>query len=103
MEKVAFKMYLKPGCEEEYKRRHEEIWPALKALLKESGLSDYSIFWDKELNLLFAVQRTEGEGSQALGDNAIVKEWWTYMADLMETHTDHSPLSKSLELLFHMD
>lgn len=103
MKKVAFKMYLKPGFEEEYKKRHDEIWPALKVLLKESGLSDYSIFWDKEVNVLFAVQRTEGEGSQALGDNEIVKEWWTYMADIMETNTDHSPLSKPLELLFHMD
>ena len=54
--------------------------------IKESGVSDYSIFWDKDTNILFAVQKTSGEGgSQDLGDNPIVQKWWAYMADIMET------------------
>ena len=40
MEKIAFKMRLNPGQKEEYKRRHDEIWPELIALLKEAGISD---------------------------------------------------------------
>jgi L-rhamnose mutarotase len=40
---VAFRMFLRPGVEAEYKRRHDDIWPELSALLKASGLSDYSI------------------------------------------------------------
>jgi L-rhamnose mutarotase len=61
MKRVAFKMYLKPGCEAEYEKRHNEIWPELVALLKETGSSDYSIFWDKETNILFAVQKSDGK------------------------------------------
>ncbi len=104
MKREAFKMYLKPGYEAEYERRHNEIWPEVKELLKETGVSDYSIFWDKETNLLFGVQKTEGNASsQDLGDNAIIQKWWAYMADIMETNSDNSPVSIPLKEVFHMD
>lgn len=104
MKKVAFKMKLMPGCREEYQKRHNEIWPELVLLLKESGISDYSIFLDEETNTLFAVQRQEeGQSSQDLGDNPIVKKWWAYMEDIMETHADNSPVSKPLKEVFYLD
>ncbi|HLT41585.1 MAG TPA: L-rhamnose mutarotase [Sphingobacteriaceae bacterium] len=104
MKKVAFKMKLMPGCKEEYQKRHNEIWPELVLLLKESGISDYSIFLDEETNTLFAVQRQEeGQSSQDLGDNPIVKKWWAYMEDIMETNADNSPVSKPLKEVFHLD
>jgi len=93
-----------PGCKEEYQKRHNEIWPELVLLLKESGISDYSIFLDEETNTLFAVQRQEeGQSSQDLGDNPIVKKWWAYMEDIMETNADNSPVSKPLKEVFHLD
>ena len=101
---VAFKMKLKPGFEEEYKRRHDEIWPELSKLIKESGVSDYSIFLDKETNILFAVQKVSGsQGSQDLGKNPIVKKWWSYMADIMETNADLSPTTIPLQRVFYLD
>ena len=103
MKREAFKMYLKPGFEKEYKKRHAAIWPELKKLLEESGFSDYSIFWDKETNILFAVQKTDGNGSQDLGDNPIVQKWWAYMTDIMDTNPDNSPISIPMEEVFHMD
>lgn len=104
MRREAFKMYLKPGCEAEYERRHAAIWPELKKLLSDSGVSDYSIFWDRDTNILFAVQKVEGEGgSQDLGNTEIVKKWWDYMADIMEVNPDNSPVSIPLPELFHMD
>lgn len=85
MKREAFKMYLKPGCEAEYEKRHAAIWPELKALLSQNGVSDYSIYWDKETNILFAFQKTEGgAGSQDLGNTEIVQKWWDYMADILE-------------------
>ena len=97
-------MYLKPGCEEEYERRHNAIWPELKALLSASGVIDYSIFLDKETHVLFAVQKTSGEGgSQDLGAEEVVQRWWAYMADLMDTNPDLSPVSIPLSEVFHMD
>ena len=104
MRREAFKMYLKPGCEEEYIRRHNLIWPELKQLLSDSGVSDYSIFWDRDTNILFAVQKVSGEGgSQDLGNTEIVQKWWACMADIMETNPDNSPVSIPLPECFHMD
>ena len=104
MKREAFKMYLKPGCEAEYEKRHATIWPELKALLSQNGVSDYSIYWDKETNILFAFQKTEGgAGSQDLGNTEIVQKWWDYMADIMEVNPDNSPVSIPLPEVFHMD
>ena len=101
---VAFKMKLKPGCTEEYKKRHDAIWPELRKLLTDSGVYDYSIFLDEETNTLFAVQKVKGQsGSQDLGKTEIVQKWWAYMADIMETNTDNSPVSVALKEVFHMD
>ena len=104
MKREAFKMYLKPGCEEEYERRHAAIWPELKQLLSESGVYDYSIFWDRDTNILFACQKVSGEGgSQDLGHTAIVQKWWDYMADIMEVNPDNSPVSIPLPEVFYME
>ena len=104
MNKIAFKMKIKPGFEEEYKKRHDEIWPELKELLSQNGVSDYTIFLDEETNLLFAVQKLNRDSSsQDLGRNPIVQKWWEYMSDIMETNPDLSPVSIPLKKVFHME
>ncbi|HEX8330374.1 MAG TPA: L-rhamnose mutarotase [Hymenobacter sp.] len=104
MEKEAFLMQLKPGVAAEYQRRHDEIWPELLSLLQDAGIRDYSIYLDAATGVLFAVQRREpGHTVDALPATAIMQRWWSYMADLMETNPDHSPVVKPLECVFHMD
>lgn len=104
MQQIAFKMKLRPGYKEEYKGRHDAIWPELKTLLKEAGISDYSIYLDNETNTLFAVQSNSGKhSSQDLAGNEIIKRWWKFMADIMETNEDLSPVTHPLEKVFHMD
>lgn len=103
MPRLAFKMKLKPDSAAEYVRRHDAIWPELKQLLKDAGISEYSIFLDRETNTLFAFQKVSGEaGSQDLHDNPTVKKWWAYMVDLMEVNADNSPVSRALEEVFHL-
>lgn len=100
----AFKMFLKPGCEEEYKRRHAALWQEMRELLAKGGVSNYSIYWDKDTNILFAYQEVEGDaGSQDMGDNPVVQKWWDYMADIMEVNADNSPVSIPLDECFHLD
>ena len=104
MNKYAFKMKLKPGFKEEYKRRHDAIWPELKRLLSASGVRDYTIYLDEETLSLFAVQYQHGTASsQDLGLDPLVRKWWEYMSDIMETNPDLSPVSIPLEVMFHMD
>ena len=103
MHKVAFKMKLFPGFEAEYKKRHDEIWPDLLALLKESGISDYSIFLDEETNSLFGVLKvTDPKNLDNLPQHEVMQRWWKYMADIMEANEDSSPVSIPLKEVFYL-
>ena len=105
MKRFAFKMFLKPGCEKEYAKRHAAIWPELVKMIKEQGVGNYSIFWDKETNILFAYQECSGEGnSQDTTDvDPITQKWWDMMADIMEVNPDNSPVTIPIEEVFHLD
>lgn len=103
MEKYAFKMRLNPGMKAEYKRRHDEIWQELVALLKQAGVSDYSIFLDEDTNTLFGVLwRADGHGMDELPNHPVMQRWWAHMADIMDTKPDNEPVATPLELVFHM-
>ena len=103
MQKYAFKMHLNPGMRDEYKRRHDEIWPELSALLKDAGVSDYSIHLDEETSTLFGVLwRTDDHTMDALPESPVMRRWWAYMADIMMTHPDNEPVAKPLINVFHM-
>jgi L-rhamnose mutarotase len=103
MERVAFKMKLHKGFEEEYKKRHDEIWPELKNLLKDNGISDYSIFLDETTNDLFGVMKADNaKALDSLPAKAIMQKWWAYMKDIMESNEDNSPVSILLKEVFHL-
>ncbi|GAB3641500.1 L-rhamnose mutarotase [Spirosoma arcticum] len=104
MEEIAFIMKLKPGTETEYERRHDEIWPELSATLTEAGIRDYSIYLDRSTGTLFAVQkRLASHTADALPMLPLMQRWWAYMADLMETNPDFSPMVTPLERVFRLD
>lgn len=98
-------MKLKPGCEVEYEKRHAAIWPELVKMIKEQGVSNYSIFWDKETNLLFAYQECSKETNSQDTTNVdpITQKWWDMMADIMEVNPDNSPVSIPMQEVFHLD
>ena len=103
MEKHAFKMRLNQGCEDEYRRRHDEIWPELVSLLKDAGISDYSIHLDRETNILFGVLwRSDDHQMDDLPAHDVMKKWWAHMADIMDSHSDNEPVVTDLETVFHM-
>lgn len=104
MEKFAFKMRLRPGQEEEYRRRHDEISQELVDLLRESGVSDYSIHYDEETGALFGVLwRKQNHTMEDLPSSPVMQKWWAHMADIMETMPDNEPVATPLETLFHME
>lgn len=103
-ERFAFRMRLKPGAANAYKRRHDAIWPELAALLSNAGVSDYSIFLDEETGALFAIlTRRDGHTMDALPHEPIMRRWWDHMADLMEVEADDAPVAVPLRRVFHMD
>jgi len=103
MQKYAFKMQLNPGCEDEYRRRHDAIWPELAALLRDAGVSDYSIHLDRDTNLLFGVLwRRDDHSMDAMPHSAVLQKWWAHMADIMQTRPGNEPVATPLVCLFHM-
>ena len=103
-EKFAFRMRLNPGMKEEYQRRHDAIWPELVALLRQAGVSDYSIHLDEETNSLFGVLWRRGDhGMDALPQHPVMQRWWAHMADIMESRPNNEPVAVPLETVFHME
>ena len=96
-------MKLHPGQGAEYKRRHDALWPELENLLKETGISDYSIFLDEKTLDLFGVLSIENPSRlEDLPQHPIMQKWWAHMADIMETNPDNSPVSASLSEVFYL-
>lgn len=104
MIRKSFKMKLFNGKEDEYKKRHDELWYEMKEMIKEYGGKNYSIFLDKETGTLFGYIELEDEKLwNKTAETEICKKWWKYMADIMETNEDNSPMTKELKEVFHLD
>ncbi len=102
-ERHVFRMRLNPGQADEYRRRHDAIWPELVDLLKGAGVSDYSIHLDEETDLLINVlNRSDDHTMDALPAHPVMQKWWAHMADIMETDAKHAPVAVTLPRLFHM-
>lgn len=103
MPRIAFKMQLHPGQTEEYKRRHDALWPELAELLRETGIRDYSIFLDEGTLALFGVLQVENPALlDELPKYPVMQRWWAYMADIMESNPDCSPVSVPLREVFYL-
>lgn len=103
MHRIAFKMQLFPGYEAEYRKRHDELWPELKQLLKESGISNYSIFLDETTNSLFAILHAEDPAKlDSLPSTQIMQKWWKHMAEVMASNPDNSPVQVPLKEVFYL-
>ena len=102
--RLAFKMKLHKGQEAEYKKRHDELWPELRLLLKETGVSDYSIFLDESTGDLLGVLKVKDPIlMNELPLHPVMQKWWAFMKDIMDSNSDNSPVSISLKEVFHLD
>ncbi|MDO5516792.1 MAG: L-rhamnose mutarotase [Clostridium sp.] len=102
--KKCFKMKLFNGFADEYKKRHSNLWPEMKDMIHEYGGSNYSIFLDEETNTLIGYIELDDEKLwDKSAETEICKKWWDYMADVMETNEDKSPVSIDLKQMFHLE
>ncbi|MBO0904900.1 L-rhamnose mutarotase [Jiella sonneratiae] len=104
MERIAFRMRLLAGHADEYRRRHDAIWPELVELLHAAGVRDYAIFLDPETDALFAVlERRRDHRMDELPSHPVMRRWWAMMADIMEVKPDDEPVAMPLKPMFRMD
>ncbi len=104
MIRYAFRMQLFPGQEAEYERRHDELWPEMADTLHAAGVSNFTIWLDRETLHLFAVlYLVDNHTNDQLPQHPVVKKWWAFMRDIMETNPDNSPVVTELKEVFHLD
>ena len=100
----SFKMKLYEGMKDEYVRRHDELWPEMKEMIHEFGGKNYSIYLDEETNVLYGYLEVEDiERWEKSSETEVCQKWWAYMADIMDTNPDNSPVSSALVEVFHLD
>ena len=104
MTRVAFVMSVKKGMQDEYKRRHDALWPEMKKVLKEHGVHNYSIFFHPMTNQLFAYLEVDDVMKwKAIASTDVCRRWWLYMKEIMPANPDNSPVSEPLVEVFHLD
>ncbi len=97
-------MTVNADSHEEYERRHNPIWQELADVLKNHGVSNYSIFLNKETNQLFGYAEIESEALwNSIAATEICRKWWAFMNDVMLANADNSPVSTELRKVFHLD
>lgn len=97
----AWIMKLKPGCEEIYKSKHDEIWPELVELIRGQGVRNYSIF--RHELLLFAYLETNNVLTRHEPYDPVLLRWWKMMEPYMEYNDDGTPWQQLIEEVFHVD
>lgn len=103
MIKKAIRMKLYPGMKAEYTKRHNQLWPEMRDMLKEHGAKSYSIYFDSKTNYLFGYLEIEDEEKWSkTADTEINRKWWDFMAEMMETNPDNSPATVELEQVFEL-
>lgn len=104
MQRIAFTMKIKAGSEEEYRRRHQQVWPELLADLKRAGCSRYSIYM-QGLDL-FAYMEVEDfqQFLSVMATSQVSEHWEEYMSDILVRETDPATSFPSvLPEVFHLD
>lgn len=104
MIRKAFVMSVHAGCEAEYERRHNPIWPELESVLKQHGVRSYSIFLEPATRQLFAYAEIEDEARwNSIAQTPECRRWWAYMKEVMPANADDSPVATELREIFHLE
>lgn len=104
MIRKGFKMKLYANMAEEYKKRHDNLWPEMVEMIRQYGGKNYTIFLDEETDVLFGYLEIEDADLwNKTAETEICKKWWAYMADIMDTNPDNSPVAVDFKEMFHLD
>jgi L-rhamnose mutarotase len=104
MERIAFTMRVKSGQEEEYRRRHEAVWPAMLQALQSAGCRNYSIYMKGQD--LFAYMEVEDFEAflKHMAANPESDRWEAHMAGIMERGIlPETGFHERLVEVFHLD
>lgn len=100
--RVTFALSLPRDNLAEYRRRHDDLWPELRAAIARQGGHNYSLHYDADAELVFGyVEVGDFDAWKAGAGSEVTQRWWAYMADVMPTNPDNSPISHELIEIFY--
>ena len=104
MAQYAWILGVRPGYEDEYKKRHDEIWPEMISELKAAGIQNYSIF-RHGLDLIGYFECDDlPQAVSYLSNSETNRKWSEYMTPIMKIEADPSTnFPYLLPLQWHMD
>jgi len=103
MKRACFRIRLKPGVEEEYAARHERVWPELLEVIRESGVSNYSLFRNGLDVIAYAECEPDGPTVfQRIAADSLDAKWSSWMADVIESEVDGEGNLFYFEEVWHM-
>lgn len=89
MEKYAWRGKIVPGMQEEYKKRHDNIWPEMKEVLANAGIVNYSIWMQgEELFGYYECEKGVDYAAKVQAESDVVKKWDEYMKDILIMEKD---------------
>ena len=105
MERFAWKGRIKPGMQEEYKRRHDEIWPEMLDLLHAAGIRNYTIWSDgRDVFGYYECEQGVAFAEKTQAESPVVDRWNDYMEDVLDLVMDpETGAQLKLQLMFRMD
>jgi L-rhamnose mutarotase len=104
MERVCFTFEIRPGTEDEYKKRHDEIWPELVDAIKDAGFANYSLF--RRGTTIVAYVECEPDAATAfakLGPTEVNARWAKWFEDVIVSLTDENGQLYTLDEVWHLD
>ena len=105
MQRYAWRGKVADGKVEEYKKRHDEIWPEMKALLKQAGIRNYTI-WRSGHDLFGYYECEHGieYAAKTQRESPIIERWNKYMEDILIMEMDkETGAQPKLEQVFFLE
>ena len=104
MERVCFLGRVRPGRLDEYRERHENVWPEMRAALAEAGWGNYSLFMTGDGLLVGYLETYDYQAAlEAMGATDVNRRWQAEMSGYFVS--DGSPDQSFLRIaeIFHLD
>ena len=105
MERYAWKAAIKSCKRAEYIRRHDELWPEMKSVLKEAGIVNYSIWLDgEEVFGYYECEKGAAYAARIQAESPVVERWNEFMKDVMDMTMDEKTGAQPLlEEVFYLE
>ena len=104
VERVCFLARVRPERLAEYRERHENVWPQMRAALRDAGWGNYSLFLTDDGLLVGYLETTDYQAALDAMSKTEVNERW--QAEMSEFFVADGPPDESFARVtevFHLD